>query len=114
MPNAFKLLSKNPFNSWYTWDTILPICMRNIWLTENDNLFNHKDNSIPVERTIADATEYGLLTQTSTSTTKPTNIIYLKWKHPNQGSYKLNTDGSVKSQPGPDRIGGVFRDDKGD
>ena len=37
-----------------------------------------------------------------------------KWSAPPQGILKINMDGSSKGNPGPDSIGGVGRDNKGD
>ncbi|KAK6775618.1 hypothetical protein RDI58_026619 [Solanum bulbocastanum] len=33
----------------------------------------------------------------------------VKWETPHLGSYKLNTDASVKQSPGPGGIGGLIR-----
>lgn len=76
--STWELRRKIPFNNWFTWDIILPFCMKNIWITRNHNLFNHKDNPIPVENTIVEATKYTLTSKTFTPTTNPTNIIYIK------------------------------------
>lgn len=67
-----------------------------------------------MEKTLAKATEYAIISESTSPTNKPISIIYLMWEPPNQGFYKLNTNASVKSQPGPGRIGGVFRNYKRD
>lgn len=88
--------------------------MWNIWLTLNDNLFNHNNNPIPVKKTFADVAEYAFITDNYKTINKPTKVIYLKWEPTSQGFYKLNTDASVKSQSRPGRIWGIFRNYKGD
>lgn len=58
---------------------MLPFSLWIVWLNRNDNLFNNIDIDIPVEHTIALATEYALFMEGIKAVKKPITIVYLKW-----------------------------------
>ncbi|KAH0780378.1 hypothetical protein KY290_006805 [Solanum tuberosum] len=89
------------FNQWLDWNTLIPFCLWNIWITGNNNTFNDQKNSISSHQTISQINEYSLLIgkQGNTKARKTTMIV--KEEPPNPGSYKLNVDASVKHIPGP-------------
>lgn len=66
-----------------------------------------------MKHTITFATEYALLVEGLEAKKRPITTIYLKYEAPIQDTYKLNTNGSVKKQPRPGRVGGVIRDHNG-
>lgn len=103
-------MHSKPLNSYLTWGSLFPHCLREIWLTRNDNLFNNKCNPINSDNAIDNASEYTLLAKSIKSPTNTHHIISLKWNPPHQTVTKLNIDCSAKGNLGPRGLGGVFRD----
>ncbi|KAH0639641.1 hypothetical protein KY285_036227 [Solanum tuberosum] len=63
---------------------------------------------------INQATEYLYIVSNPTPTKARKQIIQVKWVPPGHGSFKLNTDGVVKDNPGDGCLWGVIRNHKGD
>lgn len=65
-------------------------------------------NSLQLGHIINNTMQYKMLMD-SKKMTCPKMTIYIKWKPPDIGLFKLNVDGSCTDNPGKGDIGGVFR-----
>ncbi|OIT22333.1 putative ribonuclease h protein [Nicotiana attenuata] len=101
--------NKSPFNRLLSKGDILPFTLWHIWTHRNNFIFNNKKSPLSLKNIIKSATEFKLLTE-SFQSPNPKMTIYIKWKPPDRGIYKLNIDGSSLGNPGRVGIGGVIRD----
>lgn len=94
-PLNFLLLSNNiPIR------TFIPFSLWQLWLTRNNNLFEHKCLPVDLNTVIISATKFYYLT--NVASTKWQNIpVYVKWHppEPEETHCNLNTDGAA-SQDG--------------
>ncbi|OIT21149.1 hypothetical protein A4A49_54534 [Nicotiana attenuata] len=78
------------------WTTMLAsngnnLCLSTIWLTRNSNAFEKRKNHINVHQTVAKAVEYHHV-PAILRPARATTTLYLKWRPPDKGYYKLNND----------------------
>ncbi|OIT05835.1 putative ribonuclease h protein [Nicotiana attenuata] len=101
--------SKSSYNRHLTKADILPFTLWHIWIHRNNFIFNNNKSPLSLKNIVKSATEFKLLIE-SIQSPNPTTTIYIKWKPPDQGTFKLNIDGSSLGNPGRVGIGGIIRD----
>ncbi|OIT00921.1 putative ribonuclease h protein, partial [Nicotiana attenuata] len=92
--------------------TYLPLCLWNIWLTRNKNMYEGRQDQINKSFITKQATEYCYLVAPSHKI-KNNIRVPLKWIPPAPNIYKLNTDAAHSTHSTRNGIGGIIRDHRG-
>lgn len=94
------------------WASFFPRLLRNIWIAQNDLLFNNKNinTRLILHHTLAETTEFFFLTSPSPSSFTHT-FSSNHWTKPTPPFFKLNCNGSAKDNSLG--VGGLIRDHNG-
>ncbi|XP_070028689.1 uncharacterized protein [Nicotiana sylvestris] len=95
------------------WTTLFPYCIWEIWKNRNHNNINNLDNYLDIRKVIHAAWEFTFFTERNPFVEKTINVE-ISWIKPNKDVIKLNCDGTFSSKCRRARLGGAFRNNKGD
>ncbi|WMV42449.1 hypothetical protein MTR67_035834, partial [Solanum verrucosum] len=73
------------------------------------NTFNNKNKGVSPSLVIHQATEYPIIIEKKGNGKNNKITIEVNWKPPDSNTFKLNVDGFVKRNPGPEGLTGVIR-----
>ncbi|GKV20930.1 hypothetical protein SLEP1_g30975 [Rubroshorea leprosula] len=110
----FAHFNQSKFSGFEGWSTSFSYIIWSLWYFRNLLVHEKKNFSLVMARDfiLSKINEYKQLHPVSLNT-KTIYTVFVGWNPPPPGVVKLNTDGSVVTNPGNAGAGGIFRDDLG-
>ncbi|KAL8170236.1 hypothetical protein V2J09_022040 [Rumex salicifolius] len=94
-------------------DVIFAVTLGWVWRSRNKCVFGEGDTSIDAHFLVSQAKEFDSVLRQGGSNPLMKMEKHISWAKPEEGWYKVNTDGAKESSMGVATAGGVIRDDSG-
>ncbi|KAL8143934.1 hypothetical protein V2J09_016966 [Rumex salicifolius] len=94
-------------------DVIFAVTLGWVWRSRNKCVFGEGDTSVDALFLVSQAKEFDSVLRQGDSNPLMKMEKHISWAKPEEGWYKVNTDGAKESSMGVATAGGVIRDDSG-